>query len=219
MNLRLLMAGAILVALTAALVPATATAAPSTKPIITVIGDSMSEPRPSGAYNDVSRHRMQAWWSILRKQKKMRVRVHARGGSGYTRGGPYCGGTTFADRVKDASVAKDIARSRVVIIAGGVNDAMSCDPAVTITSATTATMEAVRQTNPTARIVVIAPWGDHQWNKGHKSRTVAAIKAAARKHRATYVPMPLREDRTMDRVHTNRAGNVYIARKIGPYVR
>lgn len=201
---------------------------PKSKPLVVVIGDSISSlssvPRAEGGYkyNDTPRSKWQAWWSIMRKEKGFRFKQYAEGGSSWTRPGRSCSRTTFYERVESSTVRKQLAQAKLIVIAGGVNaENAACvrDPFVPLAEGIERTISSARKAAPKARIVVTAPWGTHPDRQAHRAATLKQIKLSAKAHNAIYVESGLSAGRTFDRIHPNRKGNEYLARKIGAYAK
>lgn len=121
--------------------------------------------------------------------------------------------TTFAQRVQLPKVQAAIKRAQLIVVEGGVNDSMSCDGS-TLEQGTDTTFSTIKNLNPRAKVVVMAPWGVATKTAPYKSLNIGVIRAGAQRYGFTYVVASLRKDRTRDGSHPNRRGAIYLATKL-----
>ncbi len=190
-----------------------------------VIGDSITS-----TYNDRRGSNRRGWWSYLGSKLKVRVITHAERGSGYGKhgkshdGSTRCIGTTFEQRLHDPVVRRDLRAARVVVIAGGVNDFMTCtalpggghvlvpsSPEV-LRAQVGRTLALVNAIRPGKRssVYVTVPYGPAASRAANKTWIVSTIRDAAVTAGFGYVDtagLTLAGPRTHDGCHPNARGS------------
>jgi lysophospholipase L1-like esterase len=196
-----------------------------------IIGDSIT-----ARYNDIVGSTSRGWWSYLGDKLDLRVIRHAERGSGFGKRGKsadgtnVCGGTTFYERLKRTTVVANVKAARVVIVAGGVNDYMTCvyrDGAWKQVASTRAdveyeihrTMLRLAELRPTSKssVYITAPFGPYEPVAATKAWIVPFIQAEAKAAGFRYVDTAngtLYGNRTDDQVHPNAAGNLQLYRDL-----
>lgn len=202
-----------------------------TTPTMVIIGDSITS-----RYNNTVGSSNRGWWSYLGDKLDLRVIRHAYRGSGYGKRGKDADGTnvcersTFAMRLLNSTVASNVKAARVVIVAGGVNDFMTCvkrdgvwrqvpSTRETVELEVHKTMERLAALRPTRRssVFITAPFGPFEPVAATKAWLVPFIEAEAKAAGFQYVDTAhgtLYGDRTNDRVHPNAAGNKQLYRDL-----
>ncbi|MEV4232012.1 SGNH/GDSL hydrolase family protein [Streptomyces bobili] len=176
-----------------------------------VLGDSIAGGSAQGGKGP------HGWPSLVARQLGMTLRLDARGGTGYTTGGPQKGGRPYAQRVKQAIAAKP----DVVVVEGSRNDA---GPTKTRAAAVDS-LRRLRAGLPRARILVIGPIYSHPRPIGSHPID-EAVSAAAKKLSMPYLSAVRRGWFTgsahqfigSDGVHPTNAGHAYLAQRIRPEV-
>ena len=196
-----------------------------------IIGDSIT-----ARYSNTVGSSNRGWWSYLGDKLDLRVIRHAERGSGFGKRGKFadgtgvCEGTTFSGRLLRTTVAQDVKAARLVIVAGGVNDYMTCvfkDGAWRQVASTRAqvelevhrTMERIAALRPTRRssVYITAPFGPFEPVAATKAWLVPFIEAEAKSFGFRYVDTAngtLYGDRTSDQIHPNAAGNLQLYRDL-----
>jgi lysophospholipase L1-like esterase len=189
-------------------------AAPS--PIV-VIGDSYTGGSNAGGFGDAGWPAL-VWKRLEEQGIAVDPQVAGIGGSGYVTRGPT--GKVFGD--ESARLVSPV--DKVVVFFGGMNDGLV--PPAQVAAAAKADFEAVRQTAPNARLLVIGP----AWPKADRPELLNlrdAIKGEALAVGADFVD-PVADGWFTDtppdfigadKVHPTDAGHVYMADKIEPYIR
>lgn len=187
-------------------IPASA-AAPHVR--LFVLGDSIAGGSAQGGKGSYG------WPSLVAEQLGLTLTLGAKGGTGYTTGGPQEGGRPYTQRVKQAIAAKP----DVVVVEGSRNDV---SPTRTRAAAVD-TLRRLRAGLPHARILVIGPI--YSFRRPVDSHPIdEAVSAAAEKFGLPYVSAVRRGWFTgsahrfigRDGVHPTNAGHAYLAKRIRP---
>lgn len=189
--------------------------APGRGPSIMVFGDSISS-----FYTGDKGSRSEGWWSITaRRLGASSVRVSAEGGSGAISSGNSCAGTTFGERLQY------LRRVDIVIVEVGRNDYKKClsrtkgariDPKAQLAGITQYVQALSAQVtrlgiNP-QNVYIVTPWGTLDRNRAAAIQSYFKSAAEAPGVGFNYVASPvMRDSYTLDRVHPNRRGNLWIA--------
>lgn len=129
-------------------------------------------------------------------------------GTGYATQGP-CGGNAFIQRL-----ARLPADADVVIIEGGLNDAIFGVPPATLAADASGLLAAVRMAAPDARIVVLGAADVLPEARSRVLAANAALRAVASDAGATYVDLADLEFTTTDGKHPTVAGHALIAEAV-----
>jgi acyl-CoA thioesterase-1 len=176
-------------------------AGPTTGPVVSVIGDSYA----SGFGLDNPR---QSWAFGLARSDGLNTTVDAFPGTGYDVGGA-CGDRSFSTRIE--SINPDAA---VVIIEGGLNDAIFDTSSDTLRHTGQQVLRAASQRATHARIVMVGPATPPAVPTSAVRRVDGILRSVASSQGAAYVDLTQLPFHSPDGTHPDAAGHRDIARAV-----
>lgn len=179
-----------------------------------VFGDSIT-----ARYNNTAGSSNQGWWSMAAAKINLTPVTSAISGTGFIRKGYDCTAPNYGGRLANATVKKQVANAKIVVIEGGRNDYHMClaDKSSAYTDKATVDdwsrrfFDGVKRNHPdTSSIYVLTPWGpalsQYNW-------IVPIVKQQAIAHGFHWVDTTgvLTASNTVDGTHPNLQGNKDLA--------
>jgi acyl-CoA thioesterase-1 len=165
---------------------------------LVIVGDSystgfdLSDPRESWAYETAA-------------NLGLKNTIAAYPGTGFGVSG-HCGGDVFADRLGAVT-----ASTKLVLVQGGLNDAIFDTSSTDLRSEGSAVVRSIRASAPKTRIIIVGPAQPRAVQKDAVDRVAAALQETARTSGVEFLDLRSISFRSPDGTHPDDAGQQRIA--------